>query len=172
MKRRYLSLLAILAILTLTSCHKSGVRLFEGDYSFKTSGEISISVEGQIDSTDINIPATLDISLANEVGQLNICSSEKKNDNVVVVLNYLNGDVVVTSGTCNGNTIELSTFQRNVLPVSVSSLLSNFSILVSGNGQMYDDMIIFDMTYKGKASIGTVSYKIKGKDVKMVAYRN
>ena len=166
------TILFIIVLLALTSCHKSGVSLFEGDYSFKTSGEISITVEGQIDTLDINIPASIDVSLANDVGQLNICASEKKNGKVVVVMNYLNGDVVVTSGTCNGNTIELSTFQRNVLPVSVSSLLSNFSILVSGTGQMYDDMIVFDMTYKGKANIGTVSYKIKEKEVKMVAYRN
>ncbi len=169
MKRLFLVLIATLA---LTSCHKSGVSLFEGDYSFKTSGEISINVEGQIDTLDVNIPASLDVSLANDVGQLNICASGKENGQVIVVMNYLNGDVVVTSGTCNGNTLELSTFQRNVLPVSVSSLLSNFSILVSGTGRMYDDMIVFDMSYKGKASIGTVSYKIKEKDVKMVAYRN
>ena len=164
--------LLLILLLALTSCHKSGVSLFEGNYSFKTSGEISITAEGQIDSTDINIPASLDVSLANDVGQLNISAAEKKNDKVVVVMNYLNGDVVVTSGTCDGNTIELDPFQRNVLPVSASSLFTNFSILVSGTGQMYDDMIIFDMTYKGKANIGTVSYKIKEKDVKMVAYRN
>lgn len=166
----YFSLLCLVA---LTSCHKSGVNLFVGDYSFKTSGEISIKAEAEINDNDITIPASLDVSLINDIGQLNISVSDKRNDEVIVVINYLNGDVVVTTGTCDGNIIDLDEYQRNVLPVSVSTMFYDPSIKVSGTGQMYDDnMIVFDMHYKGKATIGSVTYKIKDKDVKMVAYRN
>ena len=162
----------LFTLLTLTSCQKSGVNLFVGDYSFKTSGDISITATTVIDENNVTIPASLDVSLSNDIGQLNISVSDKKNDEVIVVMNYLNGDVVVTTGTCDGKTIELEEFQRDILPVSVSTLLSSFSIKVGGTGQMYDDMIVFDMTYKGKATIESVTYKIKEKDVKMVAYRN
>ena len=145
-----------------------------GDYSFKTSGEISIKAEAVIDSSNVNIPASLNVNLLSDIGQLNICSSDEKNDQVVAVFNYLNGDVVVTNGTCDGKTIEIEEFRHDFLPVSVTTLFSNnFYINVSGTGQMYDDnMIIFEMKYNGKAKIGSVTYKIKDKDVKIVAYRN
>ena len=44
-------------LVAMTSCHKSGVNLFSGDYSFKTSGEISIKAQAVIDSINIDIPA-------------------------------------------------------------------------------------------------------------------
>ena len=173
MKKHTFLFLSLVLMIALTSCHKSGVNLFVGDYSFKTSGEISIKAETEIDDNDITIPASLDVTLSNDIGQLNISVSDKRNDEVIVVINYLNGDVVVTTGTCDGNTIELDEFQRDVLPVSVSTMFSDPSIKVSGTGHMYDDdMIVFDMTYRGKASIESVTYKIKEKDIKMVAYRN
>lgn len=163
-----------MGLLALTSCHKSGVSLFVGDYSFKTTGEISIRANAVIDSSNVTIPAFLNVNLSNDIGQLNICASDEKNDQVIAVFNYLNGDVTVTTGTCNGNTIELDEFRHDFLPVSVTTLLSNnFYINVSGTGQMYDDnMIIFDMKYDGKAQVGSVTYKIKDKDIKIVAYRN
>jgi hypothetical protein len=165
----------LLGLLALTSCHKNGVNLFTGDYSFKTSGEISITAQAAINDENITIPAVLNASLSSDIGQLNISVSDKKNDEVVVVINYLNGDVVTTTGICDGKTIELENFQRNTLPVSVNTLFSanNTYITISATGQMFDDnMIIFDMTYNGTTKIGPVTYKIKDKDIKMVAYRN
>ena len=50
---------------------------------------------------------------------------------------------------------------------------SYYYIKVSGTGHIYDDnTIVFDMRYNGKGTIGSVTYKIKDKDVTMVAYRN
>ena len=174
MKKHLLFSIAFCIMIALTSCHKSGVSLFVGDYTFKTSGEVSIMAEATIDSSDITIPASLNIDLSNDIGQLNISTYDKKNDKVSVVINYLSGDVVVTTGTCNGQDIELDEFRRSILPVSISTLFSsNFYIKVSATGRIYDDnTIVFNMKYNGKAAIGSVTYKIKDKDIKMVAYRN
>ena len=168
------TILFLSCLLALTSCHKSGVNLFVGDYSFKTSGEVSIMAEADIDDNNVNIPAALNVSLSTDIGQLNISPYDKKNDKVIVIINYLNGDVITTTGTCDGKTIELDEYRRSTLPVSLSTLFSNnHDIRVSGIGHIYDDdMIVFDMTYNGKATIGTVTFKIKDKDIQMVAYRN
>ena len=172
--KRTLLLTACCCLLAFTSCKKSGVNLFAGDYSFKTSGEVSIKATAEIDDNNVTIPALLNISLSNDIGQLNISVSDKKNDEVIVVINYMNGDVITTTGTCDGQTIYLDEFQRDILPVSISTLFTDYSVItVSGTGQMYDEnMIVFDMSYKGNATIGSVTYKIRDKDVKMVAYRN
>lgn len=162
-------------LVAMTSCHKSGVNLFSGDYSFKTSGEISIKAQAVIDSINIDIPAEFNANLSNEIGQLNISVSDKESNEVVVVINYLNGDVVVTTGTCDGNHIELDAFRRNTLPASINTSLtiSSTYITVGGSGQMYDDnMIVFDMKYKGTVKIGSVTYNLTDKNIKMVAYRN
>lgn len=170
MKRILLVFLLAITALSLNSCRKSGVSLFAGDYSFKSSGEVSIIAE----AGNVVIPAALNVSLINEVGQLNISVSDKDNDEVLVVINYLNGDVITTTGTCSGNTIELDEFYRSCLPVSVTTWSgTTSSIKVGGTGHIYDnDMIVFNMTYTGKGSLDEVSYIIKDKDVKMVAYRN
>ena len=174
MKKSILFFITCFLVIFLSSCRKSGVDLFSGDYTFKSSGVISIRAETTIDSIDVNIPASLDIDLSNDIGQLNISVADIDNNEVVVVINYLNGDVVVTDGTCDGDRITINEYKRHNLPISVNTL-TDFShdIKVSATGRIYDeDMIVLDMDYSGKASIGTVKYKVKDKDIKMVAYRN
>lgn len=174
MKRIIPILLLALTVLSLSSCRKSGVNLFAGDYTFKTSGEVSIQPEAEIQGNNITIPVALNVSIIEEIGQLNISASDKGNGEVIVVINYLNGDVVTTTGTCKGNTIELDEFYRNSLPISISTWAgTTTAITVGGTGKIYDnDMIVFNMTYKGKGLLDKVSYIIEDKDIKMVAYRN
>ena len=172
--KKALLFLALCCTIVLSACKKDGVSLFVGDYSFKTSGEIAISVEADYEGMDLPIPASLNVSLSNDIGQLNISSMDKKSGDVMVVINYLSGDVVTTTGFCDGDEIELDEYRRTILPISVSTLFSSYYYInVSGKGHIYDDnTIVFDMEYEGKGSIGTVTYKIKDKNVKMVAYRN
>lgn len=173
MKKAFL-LLALCCSLTMTSCKKGGVNLFVGDYSFKTSGEIAITAEAEYEGEDLPIPASLNLSLSNDIGQLNISSIDKKSGEVMVVINYLSGDVVTTTAICDGDEIVLDEFRRTILPVSISTYFSSYYyIKVSGMGHIYDEnTIVFEMSYNGKGSVGSVTYKIKDKDVKMVAYRN
>ena len=175
MKKALLLLMATLTVLGLNSCRKGGVSLFAGDYSFKTSGEVSITATANINDDNLIIPAVLNASLSNDIGQLNISASDNSNDEVIVIINYLNGDVITTTGTCDGKTIILNDFQRNTLPVSVNIPFSSGStyITVSAIGQMYDnDMIVFDMSYRGQATVWPLTYSISDKDIQMVAYRN
>lgn len=172
MKKIHIAL-ALLCLIALPSCRKSGVNLFVGDYSFKTSGEVSLTVETSTNNVNVPIPAILSFDLANDVGQLNISVSDKENDEVLVVINYLNGDIVVTKGTCDDKTIELDEFQRDFLPISLTTLTINPTIKVSGTGKIYDEnTIVFDMSYNGKITVGSTTYKIKDKNIQMVAYRN
>lgn len=171
--KKILFIITMFAIAALASCHKDAER-FVGDYSFKTSGEISLTLETHTDSSDFYLPAFINLSLDNDIGQLNISRDNDNSDRVTVVINYMNGDVIVTSGTCDGKTIELNEYRRTILPISVTALfMDNFYVKVKASGQIYDnDMIVFDMTYKGKATVGPATFNIKDKDIKMVAYRN
>ena len=161
-------------LIALSSCKKSGVKLFVGDYSFKTSGEVTVTAQAVVNGSNIPIPAEMNVDLGTDIGQLNISVSDKENHYVLVVINYVKGDVISNYGTCYGNTILLDEFKRNTLPITINSLLlpSNPYITVSGKGEMYDNIIVFDMTIKGRATIGSFTYKIKDNNVQMFAYRN
>ena len=169
----YILILAITAT-SFISCKKSGVDLFVGNYSFKTTGEVSITAQAVTDSSSTVIPAVLNADLSNDVGQLDICVSDKESNEVIAIFNYMDGDLVTTYGTCHDDIIELDPFQRNTLPLSINPMLSTSStyVTIKGTGQLYDDIIVFDMSITGRITINTVTFKIKDKNVQMVAYRN
>lgn len=171
---RTLLLTAFCCLFAFTSCKKSGANLFAGDYSFKTSGEVSITAKAETNDNNLPIPASLDVNLSNNIGQMNICISDKQNDKVIVVINYINGDVITTTGTCDGRTIYIDEYQHDILPVSISTMFTSYSVIkASAVGQIYDEnLIIFDMAYEGIGTVGSITYKIKDKDIKIVAYRN
>ena len=159
--------------MAMASCQKSGINAFKGDYSFKSSGEVSVQRTTPIISPSI-IPATFNFTLPNEIGQLEIRTLDRKEKSVVVVMNYMNNEVIVVHGTCEGQTITLDEYQRNALSISVDSYLSSDCIInVNAEGHIYDDnTIVFDMVYDGTATIANIDFKIQGEDIHLVATRN
>ena len=59
-------------LMALTSCQKKNAPLFRGDYSFKTSGSVTLD---EINAEDE--PASFTVSLPNEIGQLEISALDK-----------------------------------------------------------------------------------------------
>lgn len=170
MKRAILIL--ICGLIALSSCKKSGIDAFRGDYTFKSSGEVFLQREPSGEPNDL--PVTFDYTLPNEIGQLEIRTLDDKENTVVVVMNYLNGEVIVTQGTCEGQEIVLEEFQRNALKVSIYSYVStNCVINVNATGHIYDDStIVLDMVYDGTATIANLNYRLRGNYIQLVASRN
>lgn len=160
-------------LVAMASCQKSGINAFKGDYSFKSSGEVSVQRTTTIIDTTI-IPAKFNFTLPNEIGQLEIRTLDRKEKSVVVVMNYMNDEVIVVHGTCEGQTITLDEYQRNALIISIDSYLSSSCVInVNAEGHIYDDnTIVFDMVYDGTATIANIDFKIQGEDIHMVATRN
>ena len=160
-------------LVAMVSCQKSGINAFKGDYSFKSSGEISVQRTTTIIDTTF-IPAKFNFTLPNEIGQLEIRTLDRKEKSVVVVMNYMNDEVIVVNGTCDGQTITLDEYQRNALIISIDSYLSSSCVInVNAEGRIYDDnTIVFNMVYSGIASIANIVYNIQGDNIHMVATRN
>lgn len=170
MKRSILIL--VCCLVAMSSCKKSGIDAFRGDYTFKCSGEVFLQRDTSGESNVI--PATFDYTLPNEIGQLEIRTLDNKENTVVVVMNYMNGEVIVTKGTCDGQEIILEEFQRNALKVSIYSYIStNCVVNVNATGHIYDDStIVLDMVYDGTATIADLNYRLRGNNVQLVASRN
>ena len=170
MKKTVLFLISCL--LVLSSCQKKGINAFIGDYSFKSSGEVFIQKSSSNSSS--LIPASFNFKLPDELGQLEIHTLDSKENTVIVIINYLDGEVITTEGTCEGQEIELKPFSRNAMKLSVYSILSsNCVINITATGHIYDDStIVLDMVYDGTATIANLIYNIHGNNIQMVAVRN
>lgn len=164
-------IIAVLTLLAFTACQKSGMHLFRGDYSFKTSGNVTmdeIAPEGETYE-----PASYTVSLPNEIGQLEISDLDNGKDSVLVVMNTMGGEVIVTHALCDGNEIFLKDFTKNTLLFPGDSITLKNEVRVQASGQMYEDnTLILNMTYEGEAETNDRTFKIYGNDIRMAAIRN
>ena len=144
------------------------MHLFRGDYSFKTSGSVTLD---EIDPEDE--PVSYTVSLPNEIGQLEISAMGNEKDSVVVVMNTMGGEVIVTHAFCDGNEIYLKDFTKNALLFTGDSIKLKNEVRVQASGQMYEDnTLILNMIYDGEAETNEHSFTIHGDNIRMAAIRN
>lgn len=156
--------LTLCCLLALVACQKKNAPLFRGDYSFKTSGSVTLE---EVD------PATYTVSLPNEIGQLEISDLGDGKDSVLVVMNTMGGEVVVTHAFCKDNEIFLRDFKKNTLLFTGDSLTLKNDLRVKASGQMYENnTLILNMIYEGEAETSERSFKVYGDDIRMAAIRN
>ena len=160
--------LTLCCLLALVACQKKNAPLFRGDYSFKTSGSVTLD---EIDAEDE--PAIYTVSLPNEIGQLEISDLGDGKDSVLVVMNTMGGEVVVTHAFCKDNEIFLRDFKKNTLLFTGDSLTLKNDLRVKASGQMYEDnTLILNMIYEGEAETSERNFKVYGDDIRMAAIRN
>ena len=155
--------------MALTSCQKKNAPLFRGDYSFKTSG--SVTLEEIVPQGETG--ETFTVGLPNEIGQLEISTLDNGKDSVLVVMNTMGGEVVVTNAFCKDNKIFLRDFNKNTLLFTGDSITLKNELRVKASGQMYENnTLILNMTYEGEAETNERSFKVYGDDIRMAAIRN
>ncbi len=164
-------LFTICCIIALASCQKKNAPLFRGDYSFKTSG--SVTLEEIMFEDDTIETASYTVSLPNEIGQLEISALGDDKDSVVVVMNTMGGEVVVTHALCEDNKIFLRDFTKNTLLFTGDSITLKNEVRVQASGQMYEDnTLIINMIYDGEAETSERTFTIHGDNIRMAAIRN
>ena len=164
-------LFVMICLLALASCQKKNAPLFRGDYSFKTSG--SVTLDEIVPEGDTIEPASYIVSLPNEIGQLEISDLGNGKDSLLVVMNTMGGEVVVAHAFCKDNEIFLRDFKKNTLLFTSDSLTLKNDLRVHASGQIYEgNTLILNMTYEGQAESNDRSFKIFGDDIRMAAIRN
>lgn len=164
------------ALIALTSCEKEGVEMYEGFYSYKLSGTVTVD-KLLIESVDIPDtepaepaePVEATLPLISESGQMNVL--KKGADSLIITMNAIGGDVLVIDACVKGNDLEISEFSR-VVKVEDGSRTVSLNCTVSGSGKKYDDVIIMDLVYLGQGSSTLYDYSIKSSSVKCVAKVN
>ena len=184
--KKYGILLCAVALLTvLTGCEKTGVKRFEGNYSYNTSGTIDIYVNGSITITDsvgvehtFTIDDTYTCEVITESGQMHIAETGK--DAVVLTMNALFGDVVVMDGVTSKKILTLQPTER-IVRFNGLELIDDLNpfgdqlsqvITVDAVGKRYVDILIFEMNYSGSWKRLGVNFEITDSDVQTVAIPN
>lgn len=165
MKIKKLSIAAAIvsAIVLLGSCSK--ISRFQGNYSFKTSGIVTMERESINDGTKEEIRS----SLSSESGQMNILS--KGGDSLIVTMSIIGGDVVVMEGKLENDRIVINPFKR-MMTVSDGSRSVTMDMDITGAATRYDDVILFDFQFLGTGSTLSYNYSVKESEVKCVAKAN
>ena len=159
----------ICGLLALSSCQKKNAPLFRGDYSFKTSG--SVTLEEIVPQGETG--ETFTVGLPNEIGQLEISTLDNGKDSVLVVMNTMGGEVVVTHAFCKDNEIFLRDFKKNTLLFTGDTITLKNEVRIHATGRMYENnTLILNMTYDGEAATNNRDFKIHGDDIRMAAMRN
>ncbi len=156
--------MAVLVAVALCSCAKEGPGRFKGNYSFKTSGTVSVREKGN-GNAEIS-----KVKLSDEQGQMNILKED--GDAMIVTMNVLSGAVVVFDAEASGKEIRLQPVERVLSITHGLSSSINLNAVVSGVGHRYDDTVIFELVYTGDYESFGVEYEIVGSDVKCVARLN
>ena len=199
MKPFVAALAVVVSLMSLISCEKEGVKLFDGNYSFKTSGILTVERTAKVSESDASaeIPArisdsgntgwpdidlpdlpdvdfpdgnrTFKLPLTSESGQMNII---KTGDNsVIVTMNVVGGDALVFNGKAEGKVLTLDPAVR-LLSFRDGANTVSLEITVSGTAEKHDDVAIFTLEYTGGGETTLYDYKILASEVKCVAKLN
>ncbi len=167
MKKNNLKICALLMLscLFLSSCQKEGVKVFKGDYTYKTSGKITVSIGG--------IPNP--VKLLNQTGQMDIIDIGE-DDRVMVVKTSLTGNVTSGYATIDGDQI---TFDPVTSTETIILLVENGTATITSHasGKIYDEKTIiinetYDGIFGGQGSYLNVTGTISGDSILTVAERN
>ena len=179
----------LVAALMLVACTDSSeVRDVKGAYRYKTTGKVTLE-ENYRGATKAD---TLVANLDNESGTLELVSLHD-GDSLLMTIDQLNGDVIVTRGAINGKRLNFASFTRKLeVPTEVKTfdtislgvgILSYdtvivreqkeyepYDITVRGYADVYDDNLVFTLEYNGKSQ--TSERTLRGKGIKSLAKKN
>ncbi len=156
-------------ILLAAGCSKENAARFKGDYTFKTSGTVTAVPQGSPEGTE---PMVFD--LIAESGQMNLVKKGKSKNEMAVTMNILGGNAVYFENVqAEGKllTIQEPYPVRNI-NVKNGSFPAKAEISISGTGEKFTDVVIFNLEYKGKITYRGDVYEITGSNVDCIAQEN
>lgn len=158
---------AAMMVCAAASCSKEGAELFEGSWSFKTSGTVSLVPVGP-DGTPLAEAVTL--PLKSESGQMTVVGTG--DDEMILTMNIIAGDVYVFDAEAHEDEFVLEA-EPKVVGVTVSADETVYAaVQASGEGERYGDMIIIEWDYTGGSVMDGLTYVITDSRVETVAKLN
>lgn len=158
----------IISLLMLSvSCSKEGPGRFEGSWSFKTSGSMTVAVKDSVGMVTSVIP----VSLVTESGQMHVVRKDR-DGNMLVTMNAIGGDVTVYEAVASGKELSFGASGRKLSMNLGDMTLVHPYVVSTGVGERFDDVLVVRFSYTGEVRLGNTVYEIVGSDVECVATQN
>ncbi|MGN1211017.1 MAG: hypothetical protein ACI4TM_04980 [Candidatus Cryptobacteroides sp.] len=183
MKRFFSKLaVALVCVVFVSGCAKEGVKGFEGRYSYKISGIVTLLPTAYVNATEqekqqmeaagITFTPTV-VPLYPEQGQMHINIKEKDDDIVIVTFNDILGNVCVTDAYVDSDAITIADGAvKTAVLTDGSQKIASGVVTYAGSGQMYGNQVIITMEYKGTMVLNGTDMTIVSSSVDCVATRN
>jgi len=165
-KNLFICIIALVFILGGTSCQRE-VRSITGDYSYKLSGEVTVT----------NNDGEISYLMVNKRGQMNILRDKSASDRVTITMNESAGGAYSFTATIKGDSLLLDPYQfstniltgDNVSPFQDGTTLV-FRIDVAGRGVRNDNIILIEENWSGQQSSG--NSRLEGNKMVLLAEKN
>lgn len=178
--KKYLLFAAVATMTLFASCTKEGPRVFTGNYSFKTSGTLTLQAD-----TSATAPL-FTAKLVTEQGQMDIVGTS--DDEVAITMNISGGALVILDATAKADSLVLASQKRNISVIfndtqseSDNPLISlgdkvpsgtSATATVEGVAKRYSDIILFDLKYSGTITKDDITYNIVDSNISSRAKLN
>lgn len=168
--KKYLLFAAVATMALFSSCTKEGPRVFTGNYSFKTSGTLTLQAD-----TSATAP-TFTAKLVTEQGQLDIVGTS--GDKVALTMNISGGSLVILDATAQADSLVIASQTRDIsltfpgedqkksdnplasLSDKATVQGATATVSVEGVAKRYSDIILFDLNYSGTITKDDITYNI------------
>jgi len=163
-----------------TSCSKEGAKLFEGYYSYKLSGSITLTEASPEEGQEAE---TRELNIISESGQMNILTRDSSTGGMVITMRPVSASVSVFEATASGSAIEIDpAVKRFTVRLSSSTSGSSSSssessgiscdVTVGGNGERIEDVLILYFSASGQTTYLGTLYDVTASDIKCVGQLN
>lgn len=149
-------------LLLCNSCHNNPVDIFTGDYTYKTSGSVDITMDSSY----------FTVNLQQHIGQMDIIELPDNDSTVVVIMSQLNGDVVRFNAHVTSDSIFFEPYTRRLSLYVNDTINGSYDITINGRGVKNDYTISINEVYDGIIKTDNSSGTIYGDDILTVAKRN
>jgi len=163
MKTSLINAILILAVLSLslTSC-KTNRRPFIGEYTYQTSGSLSIGLATE----DIDVPIT------DRMGQMQIMKGDEKGK-ITIIKASITGEIKQLTGSISGDeiTIDEYTYEKEI---KTDSINGKAKLNYTAKGRLRDNTIVLEDNYSGfyrESKTGIVG-TIRGNNVLTLIKKN
>lgn len=170
---KIMSLISIL--LSAVSCSKEGVKQFQGYYSYKTSGTVTLTAveetsEDSSEGTTLG-PNTLTLELESETGQMNIVTRSSKEGTMLITMNPIGSGVSTYEMTLKEGHL-VSGEEARSLKFKDLIATSQLNLNVSLDAEKVGDIVLILHNISGEMSYLERTYTVSSSDVKTVAKEN
>lgn len=166
------SIVIALAALFLAACGKEPGKEFMGSYSYRMSGSIDMVAEPLAEGETSMAPDAFVITLANQMGSLDIVTLDADNETLFVSLRPLNGSIMSFEGKVEDGLLVLSSRDVRLKGVGGGVESRWYDVTLGGSAKRLSNLLHINFEASGEMEYLGRRYRVSDSDIECVGTVN